>query len=180
MANRFFAAIKARFFNSPANTAVDIGVNGDANPRISIDAGGRLSWGDGNSPVDTNLYRSASNYLKTNSAFAANKFNIDNIAEIITSNVSLVTASASQAIDISSCRSVKYLIHAESATDFEVTEILAIKNTTNLNYIEYGKISTNNNDLATYDVVLDSGNAILKVTPSTTNMSFRVFKIMIA
>ena len=79
MANKFFASIKARFFNSAADTAVDIGVNGDTNPRVSIDAGGRINWGDGSSSVDTNLYRDATNVLKTDDTFKAPALYIDNI-----------------------------------------------------------------------------------------------------
>ena len=47
MANKFFAAIRARFFSSASDTAIDVGVNGDTNPRVAIDAGGRITWGDG-------------------------------------------------------------------------------------------------------------------------------------
>lgn len=79
MANKFFAAIKARFFGSPSDTAIDIGVNNDANPRISIDAGGRINWGDGSSSVDTNLYRDGVNVLKTDDTFKAPALFVDNI-----------------------------------------------------------------------------------------------------
>lgn len=79
MANKFFAAIKARFFGSPSDTAIDIGVNNDANPRISIDAGGRINWGDGSSAVDTNLYRDGVNILKTDDTFKAPVLFVDDI-----------------------------------------------------------------------------------------------------
>lgn len=427
MANRFFAAIKARFFNSPANTAVDIGVNGDANPRISIDAGGRLSWGDGNSPVDTNLYRSGANTLKTDDRFHATALELDllagatpnigelawndsdgtvefilkggnvtlqigqetvhrvvnrtgqtiyngqavrltgsqgqrvevalaqannesnsskifgvatenilnnqtgyitteglvrgidtssltegaivwlspttpggltttkptapnhlamvgicvvqgnngtlhvhiqngyevdelhdvkytnlqagdlltrtsnnlwenisrenlsndslfsdhgrgtgladddhtqyihvsntrssvsanivttgsvggsklsagNNSEIVSSNITLTTSNANQSIDSTSGKSVKYLVHAENSEHYEVTEILAVKKNTTVNYTEYGKISTSGSDLATYDVILSSGNFRLNATPVSPNMTFTVFKTII-
>lgn len=79
MANKFFAAIKARFFGSPSDTAIDIGVNGDANPRVSIDAGGRINWGDGSSSVDTNLYRDTANVLKTDDTFKTPALFVDGI-----------------------------------------------------------------------------------------------------
>lgn len=88
MANKFFTAIRARFFNTAADTAVDIGVSGDANPRVTIDAGGKLSWGDGTSAVDTNLYRDADNSLKTDDTFKASALFVDNI-EIDTTGASL-------------------------------------------------------------------------------------------
>lgn len=40
-------------------------VSGDGTPRLTADAAGKLSWGPGNAAVDTNLYRSAANTLKT-------------------------------------------------------------------------------------------------------------------
>lgn len=180
MANRFFAAIKARFFNTPADTAVDIGVNGDSNPRLSIDAGGRISWGDGTSSVDTNLYRSGVNSLKTDDRFHTPAVEINGLTEMASYTVAINTLDANQNIDVSSGKSIKYLIHAEDASNYEVTEILAVKRGSVVNYVEYGKISTSGNDLAVYDVVLNSGNFQLKATPSSTNMNFTVFKTIIA
>lgn len=413
MANRFFAAIKARFFNSPADTAVDIGVSGDANPRLTIDSGGRISWGDGINSVDTNLYRSSTNKLRTDDRFHApavefdliagatpnigemtwndndgtvelilkggntnlevgqktvhrvvnrtdqtiykgqavrlvgsqgqrvevalaqanneansskifgvasenidrnqsgyvtteglvraintnnltegaivwlspsdpgglttskpsapdhlvmvgicviqgnngtihvhvqngyevdelhdvkytnlqagdfltrtsnglwenitrqniandsafssylhtsitrssitsniitsgnlgsTKLSVNNLVDVTSTKTILTTTTSSQSIDIISGKSVKYLIHAETATDYEVTEILAVKKGSIVNYVEYGKVSSSNNDLAIYDVVLNSTSFELKVTPSASNMNFTLFKTII-
>lgn len=178
MANRFFAAIKARYFNTPADTAVDIGVNGDANPRLAIDAGGRVSWGDGNSPVDTNLYRASSNKLRTDDVFRASAIELD-ATEIFSSSVSLETDDPEQNIDITAGKSVKYIIHCADTDDYEVTEILAVKRNSSLNYTEYGKLSTCGNDLAEYDVALTDGNFYLNVTPSTIEMNFIIHKTVI-
>lgn len=57
--------IRARKFSSAASTAIDIGVNNEAQARLAIDAGGKLTWGSGASTGDVNLYRSAANTLKT-------------------------------------------------------------------------------------------------------------------
>jgi len=57
MANKFFASIKARFFSTAAVRAVDIGVNGDTDARLAIDAGGRISWGSGISTPDVYVQR---------------------------------------------------------------------------------------------------------------------------
>lgn len=43
-------------------------VTGDANDRFYIEAGGQQNWGSGSAAVDTNLYRSAANTLKTDDA----------------------------------------------------------------------------------------------------------------
>lgn len=46
-------------------------VTGDANDRFFIDASGAHNWGPGSAAVDTNLYRSAANTLKTDDTFIA-------------------------------------------------------------------------------------------------------------
>lgn len=79
MANKFFTAIRARFFSTVADTAVDVGVDGDTNPRIAIDAGGKITWGDGTAAVDTNLYRDSANVLKTDDTFKAPVLFVDDI-----------------------------------------------------------------------------------------------------
>lgn len=43
-------------------------VTGDTDDRITVNAGGTLEWGAGSGAVDTNLYRSAANTLKTDDA----------------------------------------------------------------------------------------------------------------
>ena len=79
MANKFFAAIRARFFNTAADTALDVGVSGDANPRLSIDAGGKISWGNGTDAVDTNIYRDSADVLKTDDTLKVPVLFIDGI-----------------------------------------------------------------------------------------------------
>lgn len=61
----FLERIKARKFNSAASTAVDIGVNGEAQARVTVDAGGKFTWGSGSAAGDVTLYRHAANTLKT-------------------------------------------------------------------------------------------------------------------
>lgn len=46
-------------------------VTGDAQMRFDATATGILEWGDGTNALDTNLYRSAANVLKTDDAFIA-------------------------------------------------------------------------------------------------------------
>lgn len=61
----FLERIKARKFSTAASTAVDIGVSGDSQARLAVDAGGKLIWGSGSVAGDVNLYRHAANTLKT-------------------------------------------------------------------------------------------------------------------
>lgn len=79
MANKFFTSIKARFFGSPSDTAVDIGVNGDSNARVTIDAGGRITWGSGSAAGDVNLYRDSADVLKSDDTLQVPALFIDGI-----------------------------------------------------------------------------------------------------
>lgn len=88
MAFKIFSVIRARFFNTASDTALDIGLNGETNPKLSIDAGGKISWGAGDtSTVDTNLYRDEANVLKTDDTFKAAALYVDGV-EIDTTGAS--------------------------------------------------------------------------------------------
>jgi predicted RecA/RadA family phage recombinase len=78
MANKFFTSIRARFFPSVASRAIDIGTDGDTEPRIAIDAGGRVTWGPGNEVGDVNLYRDGADVLKTDDTFKTSALFIGN------------------------------------------------------------------------------------------------------
>ena len=67
----FLERIKARRFSAASSSAVSIGVNGESESRLDVDAGGKLLWGSGSATGDTNLYRSAANTLKSDDAFTA-------------------------------------------------------------------------------------------------------------
>ena len=88
MANKFFTSIKARFFGSPSDTAIDIGVNGDSNARVTIDAGGRITWGSGSEAGDVNLYRDTADVLKTDDTLKAAALFVDSI-EVDTTGATL-------------------------------------------------------------------------------------------
>ena len=83
----FLERIKARKFASAASTAVDIGVDGDTQARLAVDAGGKLTWGNGASVGDVNLYRSAANVLETDDTFKSPSLFVDSI-EIDTTGAS--------------------------------------------------------------------------------------------
>ena len=61
----FVERLKARKFSAASSTAVDIGVSGETNARLIVDAGGKLTWGSGSATGDTNLYRDSANSLTT-------------------------------------------------------------------------------------------------------------------
>jgi hypothetical protein len=80
MAFKIFSIIRARFFNQASDTAMDVGLNGETQPRLTIDAGGKVSWGaGGESALDTNLYRDEANVLKTDDTFKTPAIYVDSI-----------------------------------------------------------------------------------------------------
>ncbi len=87
----FYNRLRARKFTSVSDTAVEIGISDPvtgATPNFTIDAGGRLNWSSGTSAADTNLYRSASNVLKTDDSFdvaSGHTYKIDG-ADVLTAN----------------------------------------------------------------------------------------------
>lgn len=67
----FLDKIKARKFTSASSSAVEVGVNSESEARLKVDAGGKLTFGDGSAAGDTTLYRSAADTLKTDDVFQA-------------------------------------------------------------------------------------------------------------
>ena len=65
----FYNILRARKFNTTADTALEIAPYGSATPNFSIDAGGKLRWSSGSATADTTLYRSTPNILKTDDSF---------------------------------------------------------------------------------------------------------------
>ena len=65
----FYNLLRARKFNTTADTALEIAPYGSATPNFSIDAGGKLRWSSGSAVADTTLYRSAADVLKTDDSF---------------------------------------------------------------------------------------------------------------
>jgi len=63
--------VKGVEFANAGDEAISARVSGDSNARIRIDAGGRLTWGDGATAGDANLYRSDANTLKTDDTLYA-------------------------------------------------------------------------------------------------------------
>ena len=67
----FLDKIKARKFATAASSAVEVGVTAEDEPRLKVDAGGKLTFGSGSAAGDTTLYRSAADTLKTDDVFQA-------------------------------------------------------------------------------------------------------------
>ena len=71
MAKSFKTSISIDDAGSAASEALRTKVAGDSNARLSIDAGGKLTWGTGGTTGDVTLYRAAANALQTDDSFKA-------------------------------------------------------------------------------------------------------------
>jgi len=71
VAKSFKTSISIDDAGSAASEALRTKVAGDSAARLSIDAGGKLTWGAGSGSGDVTLYRSAANTLKTDDALQA-------------------------------------------------------------------------------------------------------------
>jgi len=64
--------LRLRSFNTAADSAVEVAITTDTQPRLRVDAGGKHTWGAGGTTAgDTTLYRSAADTLKTDDYFIA-------------------------------------------------------------------------------------------------------------
>jgi microcystin-dependent protein len=63
------------------STTVALGLkaSADAVDRFRSDASGKMEWGDGTNPVDTNFYRNAADTLKTDDTLVVNRLDVGSI-----------------------------------------------------------------------------------------------------
>ena len=71
MAQSFKTGITVDDAAAASSQAIATNVNADTHNRLTIDAGGKITWGSGSGTGDTTLYRSAADTLKTDDAFTA-------------------------------------------------------------------------------------------------------------
>ena len=79
MAQKFKVPITFRDMSSPGSDAITIFVDEETFARLKVEAGGRLTWGDGTGAGDTNLYRDGADVLKTDDTFKAPSIFVDGI-----------------------------------------------------------------------------------------------------
>lgn len=82
MANKFFAAIKARYFSQAESVAIDIGVVGDSVSRFAIDASGKISWSDGSDPSDVSLQRVSASEVAITGNLSVSNLTINDLYEM--------------------------------------------------------------------------------------------------
>ena len=71
VAQKFKTGLTLEELASASSQAIGVKVDGDSDPRIKLDAGGKITWGDGTAAGDVTLYRSAANAIKTDDTFEA-------------------------------------------------------------------------------------------------------------
>ncbi|SVD63738.1 uncharacterized protein METZ01_LOCUS416592, partial [marine metagenome] len=69
VAKSFKTSISIDDAASAASEALRTKVAGDSTARLSVDAGGKLTWSAGSGSADVNLYRAAANLLQTDDYF---------------------------------------------------------------------------------------------------------------
>ena len=79
MAQKFKTSISVEELAAASSQAVGVKVDGDSEPRVKIDAGGKITWGSGDAAGDVTLYRSAANTLKTDDALDASTAGVVNL-----------------------------------------------------------------------------------------------------
>ena len=71
MARSFKTVVSVDDQASASSEAIRTKVAGDSAARMSVDAGGKITWGAGSASGDVTLYRSAANILKTDDTLEA-------------------------------------------------------------------------------------------------------------
>lgn len=71
MARSFKTVVSVDDQASASSEALRTKVAGDSAARMSVDAGGKITWGSGSASGDVTLYRSAANTLKTDDTLEA-------------------------------------------------------------------------------------------------------------
>lgn len=74
---KVLSAVRALLFGSAGSQAVAVGVSGDSNPRLRIDAGGRLTWGTGAAAGDIYVERNGVNALLVSGELLADSYQVD-------------------------------------------------------------------------------------------------------
>lgn len=71
MAQKFTVPITIKNLTTSGSDGITVFLDQETYARLKIEAGGRITWGDGSGAGDTNLYRSEANVLTTDDLFEA-------------------------------------------------------------------------------------------------------------
>ena len=78
MANKFLSAIKARYFSSSTDTAIELSTSSDSYPKFKIDASGKLQWGNGSSDTYVAIERQSASKIIVSTGLEAKSITINN------------------------------------------------------------------------------------------------------
>jgi len=79
VAQKFKTGISVDELAAVSSQAVGVRVTGDSEPRVKIDAGGKITWSSGSATGDVTLYRSAADTLKTDDALDVSTAGVVNL-----------------------------------------------------------------------------------------------------
>ena len=71
MAQKFTVPVTIKNLSSAGSDGLTVFLDQESFARLKVEAGGRITWGDGSGAGDTNLYRDAASVLKTDDTFKA-------------------------------------------------------------------------------------------------------------
>ena len=71
MAQKFTVPVTIKNLSSAGSDGITVFLDQETYARLKVEAGGRITWGDGAGAGDTNLYRDTANALKTDDSFQA-------------------------------------------------------------------------------------------------------------
>lgn len=71
MAQKFTVPVTIKNLSSAGSDGLTVFLDQESFARLKVEAGGRITWGDGAGSGDTNLYRDSASVLKTDDTFKA-------------------------------------------------------------------------------------------------------------
>lgn len=71
MAQKFTVPVTIKNLSSAGSDGLTVFLDQESFARLKVEAGGRITWGDGAGAGDTNLYRDSASVLKTDDTFKA-------------------------------------------------------------------------------------------------------------
>jgi hypothetical protein len=196
----FYNRLRARKFSSASDTAVEISPHDSATPNFTIDAGGRLSWSSGSANADTNLYRSASDVLKTDDSFdvaSGRAYKIDGadiltatslgssvVGSSLTSVGTLSSLSVSGRTDVAEIREVVSSVSVSSGTltcNYNNAGVFYIESMSGVDAnfaVDITNIPTDNNYAITISIIVNQGAtgyypSTLKINSGGSNETIR-------
>jgi hypothetical protein len=166
----FYNIIRAKKFNTAADTAVEISAYNSATPNFTIDAGGKLNWSSGSATADTNLYRSAANVLKTDDSFdvaSGKTFKIDGTDVLTSTSLGSSVVSSS----LTSVGTLSSLVVTGRSDISEIREVISSVS------VSSGTLTCNYNNACVFYVASMSGvsgNFTVNITNVPTDNDYAI------